>query len=75
VKNIYLLTTALAVSVSAFADTSAEERDFGEFAASGCKNRNGDFCQRRLKIAHSWRPKIAHFMGGRLRPGAELGGA
>jgi hypothetical protein len=26
----------------------AEERDFGEFAASGCKNRNGDFIIRGL---------------------------
>jgi hypothetical protein len=48
VKNIYLVATALAVSVSAFADTLAEERDFGEFAASGCKNRNGDFIIRGL---------------------------
>jgi hypothetical protein len=48
VKNIYLAATALAVSASAFADTSAEERDFGEFAASGCKNRNGDFIIRGL---------------------------
>jgi hypothetical protein len=47
-KNIYLVATALAVSVSAFADTLAEERDFGEFAASGCKNRNGDFIIRGL---------------------------
>ena len=37
------MATALAVSASAFADTPAEERDFGEFAATGCKNRNGDF--------------------------------
>src|SRR5688500_20241811 len=43
VKHIYLMATALAVSASAFADTPAEERDFGEFAAAGCKNRNGDF--------------------------------
>jgi hypothetical protein len=28
---------------SALADTPAEERDFEEFAATGCKNRNGDF--------------------------------
>jgi hypothetical protein len=48
VKDIYLVATALAVSVSAFADTLAEERDFGEFAASGCKNRNGDFIIRGL---------------------------
>jgi hypothetical protein len=48
VRNIYLVTAALAVSVSAFADTLAEERDFGEFAASGCKNGNGDFIIRGL---------------------------
>jgi hypothetical protein len=36
------------VSASAFADTPAEERDFGEFAAAGCKNRNGDFIIRGL---------------------------
>ena len=42
-NHIFLLSTALAVSGSAFADTLAEERDFGEFAASGCRNRNGDF--------------------------------
>jgi hypothetical protein len=48
VRNIYLVTAALTVSASAFADTLAEERDFGEFAASGCKNRNGDFIIRGL---------------------------
>ena len=42
-KHIYLVTTALALSASAFADSPVEERDFGEFAAAGCKNRNGDF--------------------------------
>ena len=47
-KYIYLIATALAVSASAFADTLAEERDFGEFAASGCKNGNGDFIIRGL---------------------------
>ena len=47
-KHIYLVATALAVSASAFADTPAEERDFGEFAAAGCKNRNGDFVIRGL---------------------------
>jgi hypothetical protein len=47
-RNIYLVSAALAVSVSAFADTLAEERDFAEFAASGCKNRNGDFIIRGL---------------------------
>lgn len=47
-RNIYLVTAALTVSASAFADTLAEERDFGEFAASGCKNRNGDFIIRGL---------------------------
>jgi hypothetical protein len=48
VKHIYLVATALAVSASAFADTPAEERDFEEFAAGGCKNRNGDFIIRGL---------------------------
>lgn len=47
-KQIYLVTTALAVSALALADTPAEERDFGEFAAAGCKNRNGDFIIRGL---------------------------
>ncbi len=47
-KHPYLVATALAVSVSAFADTPAEERDFGEFAAAGCKNRNGVFIIRGL---------------------------
>ena len=47
-RNIYLVTAALTVSASAFADTLAEERDFGEFAASGCRNRNGDFIIRGL---------------------------
>jgi hypothetical protein len=42
------VATALAVSLSAFADTPVEERDFGEFAAAGCKNRNGDFIIRGL---------------------------
>ncbi len=42
-KHIHLMATALALSASAFADTPAEERDFEEFAAGGCKNRNGDF--------------------------------
>jgi len=43
-KHIYLALTALVVSTSALAAyTPAEERDFGEFAASGCKNRDGDF--------------------------------
>jgi hypothetical protein len=48
VKHLYLVATAFAVSASAFADTPAEERDFGEFAAAGCKNRNGDFIIRGL---------------------------
>jgi hypothetical protein len=48
VKHIYLMATALAISSSAFADTPVEERDFGEFAAAGCKNRNGDFIIRGL---------------------------
>ena len=47
-KHIYLVATALAVSASAFADTPAEERDFDEFSAGGCKNRNGDFIIRGL---------------------------
>ena len=47
-KLIHLATTALAASAPAFADTPAEERDFGEFAATGCKNRNGDFIIRGL---------------------------
>jgi hypothetical protein len=47
-NSIHLVATALVVSTSAFADTLAEERDFGEFAASGCKNRNGDFIIRGL---------------------------
>ena len=42
-KYIYLVVTALAASTSAIAYTPAEERDFGEFAASGCRNRDGDF--------------------------------
>ena len=48
VKHIYLMATALAISSSAFADTPVEERAFGEFAAAGCKNRNGDFIIRGL---------------------------
>lgn len=47
-NRIYLVATALVVSASAFADTPVEERDFGDFAASGCKNRNGDFIIRGL---------------------------
>ena len=47
-KNIYLVATALVVSTSAFADTLAVERDFGEFASAGCKNRDGDFIIRGL---------------------------
>lgn len=39
-KRICLVATALALSVSAFAGTPAEERGFGEFAAVGCKSRN-----------------------------------
>lgn len=42
-KYIYLAVTTLAVSTSALAYTPAEERDFDEFAASGCRNRDGDF--------------------------------
>ena len=39
---------ALVVSASAFADTLAEERAFGEFAATGCQNHNGDLIIRGL---------------------------
>jgi hypothetical protein len=46
-KNIYLVA-ALVVSTSAYADKLAEERNFAEFAASGCKNGNGDFLIRGL---------------------------
>lgn len=42
-KTLYLVVGALAMSTSAFAYEPAEERDFGEFAASGCRNRDGDF--------------------------------
>ena len=42
-RSIYLVVAALATSTSAFAYEPAEERDFGEFAASGCRNRDGDF--------------------------------
>ena len=42
-RSIYLVAATLAASTSAFAYEPAEERDFGEFAASGCKNRDGDF--------------------------------
>jgi hypothetical protein len=47
-RNVYLVSATLAMSLSAFADTLAEERDFAEFAASGCNNRNGDFIIRGL---------------------------
>jgi|SRR6185503_4034253 len=42
-KHLYLVVAAFAVSTSAFAYTPAEQRDFREFAASGCRNRDGDF--------------------------------
>ena len=43
-KPLYsLVVTALAASTSALAYTPAEERDFSEFAATGCRNRDGDF--------------------------------
>jgi len=42
-KSIYFAVAALATSASAFAYAPAEEREFGEFAASGCRNRDGDF--------------------------------
>ena len=47
-RHTYLVFAALAGSASAFADTLAVERDFGEFAASGCENRDGDFIIRGL---------------------------
>jgi hypothetical protein len=46
-KHLYsLVVTALAASTSALAYTPAEERDFEEFAATGCRNRDGDFIVR-----------------------------
>ena|SRR5690349_4116022 len=42
-RNLYLVAAACVVSTAAFAYTPTEERDFGEFAASGCRNRDGDF--------------------------------
>jgi hypothetical protein len=42
-RHIYWVVTALVASTSALAYTPAEERDFGEFAASGCRNRDGNF--------------------------------
>lgn len=47
-RHIYLAVTAIAASTSAFAYKPAEERDFGDFAASGCKNRDGDFIVRAM---------------------------
>lgn len=48
-RHLILISTALVASgaVSA-AYKPAEERDFSEFAASGCKNRDGDFIVRGL---------------------------
>jgi len=37
VKHICTVATALVLSAFAFAGTPPEERDFGEFAAVGCK--------------------------------------
>jgi hypothetical protein len=49
VRHIYYsIATGLAVTASAFAYPPAEERDFGEFAATGCNNRDGDFVIRGL---------------------------
>jgi hypothetical protein len=42
-KYIYFAAAALAASTSAIAYEPAEERDFGEFAESGCRNRDGAF--------------------------------
>ena len=42
-RRIYLPVIAVAASTSAFAYKPAEERDFDEFASSGCRNRDGDF--------------------------------
>ena len=39
----YLLASALVTLTAGAAYEPAEERDFGEFAASGCRNRDGDF--------------------------------
>ena len=48
-KHIYgLVATGLAVTGSAFAYTAAERRDFAEFAATACNNRDGDFVIRGL---------------------------
>lgn len=47
-KHIYLVVTALVASTTALAYTPAEERDFGEFAATGCRNRDGDFIIRAM---------------------------
>lgn len=41
-RSIYLVVAALATSTSVFAQP-VEEREFGEFAVAGCKNRDGDF--------------------------------
>jgi hypothetical protein len=49
-RHIYLVA-AIAVSASALAYAPAEQRDFGEFAASGCKNSDGDFIIRGIVSA------------------------
>lgn len=43
VKRILILSTTLLVTSAAIAYKPAEERTFGDIAASGCDNRNGDF--------------------------------
>jgi hypothetical protein len=45
-KHIHWIAAALSASTAALAYEPAEERDFGEFAASGCRNRDGDFIVR-----------------------------
>jgi hypothetical protein len=42
-RSTYLVVAALAASTSVLAYTPAVEREFDEFAATGCKNRDGDF--------------------------------
>jgi hypothetical protein len=47
-RQIILISATLLASGVAAAYTPAEEREFGEFAASGCKNRDGNFIVRGL---------------------------
>jgi hypothetical protein len=42
-KSIHLLYAATLVATTAFADNTAVEQEFGQLAAEGCKNRDGDF--------------------------------